>query len=259
MIFLLATQALIAQEESTTKRKTHHSIAVGMGYMAYKNSYSLPNGLPGKSMCLLYQLQKSPADKKHNFLFHSNLVYAELTDYKNLDINKPLFNYLRGNIGGGFTWPLFSTDKKLQLFGGGNLTIDGEYLFHTETGKQIVHAPQTFGKLALLINSNLIAQLKLKNITIINSTNFALITAGRFPVFEYVNTSVRNTFDWELFSPNTITHLGKYRLLENRLQINTFIYNHNISFLYLISLNHYDINNNVQKYAQHTIGIGLNF
>jgi hypothetical protein len=227
MIFLLATQALIAQEESTTKRKTHHSIAVGMGYMAYKNSYSLPNGLPGKSMCLLYQLQKSPADKKHNFLFDSNLVYAELTDYKNLDINKPLFNYLRGNIGGGFTWPLFSTDKKLQLLGGGNLTIDGEYLFHTETG--------------------------------INSTNFALITAGRFPVFEYVNTSVRNTFDWELFSPNTITHLGKYRLLENRLQINTFIYNHNISFLYLISLNHYDINNNVQKYAQHTIGIGLNF
>ncbi|ASB48559.1 hypothetical protein [Alkalitalea saponilacus] len=258
LIYLGGSTLLVAQEEETKSRGTLHNFRFGIGPIAYKNYYSIPNGLAGGSMSFTYQMEKEHKTKKRDFLLRANFDYSYLENSKVLTTSEPLFRRFKIRLGPGLLWPLNLKNNQLHLQAGGNISFYGEYIYPTESGGKHIYHPIPYGNWSINCNALIVARYQAGRITIEESLKVAIFTAGFFPEFQYTPTSIDNSYYWDFLKINTISTIPNYRMIENKIAIYFPLANNQTAISWRISYNHYNFENS-QKYIEHNLGVGIRF
>lgn len=259
MVFCSIAICSIAQNPSEKRSETPHRFSIYHGKMAYNNSFSLPNGMAGNASSFRYQLQHQSTDSGRTFLFNARFDYCGLKNRYIIDKNEVLFQYLRFNTGAEWLWRVYGGKNNFGVSAGTGGNIDAEYITPTTTANNLLTYPNTFGKWLVSNHAIIKANYTFKKITIENIIHIPLAGFGHFPDYQYSPSRLNEHYYRYFVSPNTFTYLGNYRLVDNEFNVSYPCGKVSLSLSYIYSYCNYNINSNTQKYAQHLIGIGIQF
>jgi hypothetical protein len=258
LIYLGGTTLLVAQEEETKSRGTLHNFRLGIGPLAYKNSYSIPYGLTGGNMSFTYQIEKEHKMKMRDFLFLANFDYSYLGNSKVTTTSEPLFRRFKIRLGPGLLWPLNLKNNRFHLKAGGNISFYGEYIYPTDSGEKHIGYPIPYGNWSINNDAIIVGRYQIGKITFEESLNLTLFTCGFSPEYQYIPTSIDKSYYWDFTKINSIATIFNYQMIESKMAIYFPIAKNQISVSWRFSYNHYTLENN-RKYIEHNLGLGILF
>lgn len=260
ILFCVLYHWCLSQNNSEKTAESHHSIRIGLGVIEYNNSNTIPYGMRGSTLNFCYRLNRHNLIKERDFFYDISFDYSGLKNPYIVENELVLFNYIRFNTRFGWMRPIENGIENLVVTLGLGANFEGEYISSNEEADFLIAHSENFGK--WLVSSPCLIRINypIKRIRLINTFQLPLLGLGHFPQYQYGEPSRLDDNYYSYFmKPNTITHLGNYKLIENEFGVRYQIGKITVNMSYVFTACYYVINYNRQRYLQHSFGVGVTF
>jgi hypothetical protein len=237
----------------------NHNLQFYVGKLAYANTLNLPNGLPGNLYSFRYTWHKASSESGRSLHFSSHFSSAALRYNISANNEINLYRFSDMAIEVGWHWRVPKILPKTVITLGFGPSLVAELIYPTREALDISDILNPFGLWGLNCSGHIQAVHSIKQFTFEWGFGFSAFGLGHVPMPPYINLNVwQNPYSY-YFRPNAAYHMLNYRMLSGQWTVSTPHNNHLYSISYIFKYFNHSLSLIHQRYAQHSLGLGITF